>query len=144
LKNDPTWKARFLAAYRKTRCVSLAAQAAGVGVSTCHLHRNEDPEFDAAWSEIWDGFVAELKSSALVRATRGTDSVLVQGGRVIHHKGKPVVEKKFETQLTMLHLKAYGGPEFNDVQKDDTRGQAERLIEAIRAARATVPVPNPA
>jgi hypothetical protein len=132
------WQEEFFRALRVTRSITQAAEAVGMHRSTLYNEKTRNPEFARRLDEAWKLNLEDLEASAMRRAIEGTESLVIQQGRVVSHNGKNVKEKKWETGLTIFMLKAHGARLYREA---DNQGTAQALVEAVKAMKATVPGP---
>ena len=74
------WVPAFLAELRVACCVSHACDAANVSRTAAYKHRDNSPEFAAAWQEAIDGYGDDLKAEAVRRAVHGVQEVVLWQG----------------------------------------------------------------
>lgn len=122
-------KETFLKVFAETGSVTVACIAIKRGRTAVYSWRDEDPEFAAAWREIWDTRVDELEESAMTRAIEGYVRPVYQQGRKVGE------ERVYAPHLTMFMLGKLKRKQYSDV---DERESALAQRSAAEAARRSV------
>lgn len=157
---QPVKKAAFLSALAECCRVDKSCQAIGITRATAYRWREEDAEFEKAWSRAVEIAVTALEDEAHRRAFEGVDEPLThQGmmtyrpkfdatgsimrdssGKVIYETdkdGRPIPEtvKKYSDSLAMFLLKAHAPEKYRERQDINVTGSidiATRISEARR------------
>lgn len=69
------WQETFLAALRECPSVKAAQLAANIGRSTVYEHRDDDPDFKAAWDDALAEGIDAMEGEAMRRAMHGTEDI---------------------------------------------------------------------
>lgn len=117
----------FLAEYEKTENQSLATKTVGSNHDTV-ANWKKNPDFMKLFTEAHIRAHSKnndsLKSSALQRAINGTVRYVMHAGKIVMDAGnQPIVNRDFETQLTMFMLKNRMPDEFRDKFEHEISGQ---------------------
>lgn len=120
------WVAPFLAAFASSYGnYSRAAVAAGIERRTIYNEMEKNPIFKKAVEDIKAGFVDDLRTSVIKRATRGVRTPVYQGGELVGRV------RKFETALSIFALEKLD-PDFAEKKTNDAPAEPQRLqIEII-------------
>lgn len=76
-KKADEWRPVFLSTLRNTGNVRAACQATGITRKTAYQHRNQAPEFAAAWDEALEDAIDALEAVAINRARTSSDTLLI-------------------------------------------------------------------
>lgn len=106
LKFDERRKKIYFDTLAATGRVFESCDAAGVSYDTIQVHRRQDPTFKEREAEAKERFVEKLEQAAQVRAVDGVDRYVVSKGKVVYHKGQPLIEKHYSDTLLVTALKA--------------------------------------
>jgi hypothetical protein len=79
---DGGWRERFLEALAATCNVTVACKVAGVDRTTVYMHKEKDPEFDAAWQKALETAIELMEAEMHRRAFEGTLRPVFQGGEL--------------------------------------------------------------
>ena len=107
----------FLRALSTTGNVTAACRAAKVPRCSAYKHREEDPEFAAAWDEALDEAADRLEEEARRRAVEGVlQKKFTKGGEPIidPETGEQYVEHVYSDTLLTLLLKAHRPEKFRE------------------------------
>lgn len=74
---DDSWHDAFLADLAENCNVAHAYRVAGVAKSTAYKHRDEDPEFAAAWEDAIEAGIQALELAARRRAMSVSDTLAI-------------------------------------------------------------------
>lgn len=108
----------LLAEIRRTGNTAAAARLIGITPTRIyHLTSPNHADYDMGFAqEVKDAkeeWIADLEQEAQQRA-RGRDELVIQGGRVVTHKGKPLTVRKASDLLMMFVLKAQKPEVYHD------------------------------
>jgi len=112
-------KAQFLKIFAETGSVTVATIAIKSWRSNVYKWRREDPEFAAAWQEIWDATVDELETSMMQRAIHGYQRPVYQQGRLVGH------ETVHHPQVGQFMLSRSRPDRYGDTMSQQAAGPAE-------------------
>lgn len=76
-KRETEWKPVFLKVLANTANVRAACVAAGISRPVAYKHKNEDPEFGAAWETALEDAVDGLEYIATQRAITTSDTLMI-------------------------------------------------------------------
>ncbi len=111
--------------------VSAAAEMTGFARRTWYVHRDNDPEFAAAWDEACDQGADYLEDEARRRAVDGTD-------KPVYHQGQMVgTIREYSDTLLIFLLKGRRPERFRDNFKVEVSGQIE-IADQLREKRRAV------
>lgn len=127
-KPNTDWHDKFIQALGRTRSIGQACKVVGVGRTTAYNHKEQFPDFAAAWEECTLTAIEDLEASALKRAIDGHEKAVFHGGAqvggVIH----------YETPLTIYMLKCLKPERYNiDIRENDVLS-ADQTAHAVRVA----------
>ncbi|WP_373043987.1 hypothetical protein [Vulgatibacter sp.] len=103
-----TAKAReaFLAELAESASPRLAAARAGIERRTAYRHREDDPEFAAAWDRALDLGLDQLLEEAFRRSVQGVEEPVVHQGQISQDvDGNPVTVRRYSDRLLEVLLK---------------------------------------
>jgi hypothetical protein len=130
-------KEEFIAIFRETANVKLAAAKVGIDRKTVYRWRQEDPDFAAKWAEAEEDANDTLRAEIYRRAVSGWDEPVVSAGKLVTH-----VHKYSDTLLIFLAKARM--PEFRD--KVDVNGNlavgAYKVIEQASSDPGTTALAN--
>ncbi len=99
-------RVKFLEALSECGSVKRAAESAGVSYYTVKRAMATSDWFRKKVHEVKETALSEnLEAEAYRRAVKGTEKVVVSMGRVVKHKGKPVIERTYSDSLLMFLMK---------------------------------------
>ena len=127
------WGATFLAAYRESGVVSLAAQAAGVDRTTPYARRKADPDFARMWGEAEEEATDVLVAEARRRALDSSDALLI----FLLKSHRPAV---YREKFDVTHRGPIADdhcPDFSRLSRDELRALEALVLRAIPDATAT-------
>jgi hypothetical protein len=131
-------KLKFLKLFAETGSVSVATIGIKSYRATVYKWKREDPEFAAAWNDIWESTVDELETSLMRRAIHGYERPIYQQGKLVgaetvHH---PALGMFF---LSKIRAEKYGDTmipaitptEYAKMIREATRLQDEEAKKAL-------------
>jgi len=103
-------KKLFLKELERSGNVGAACKLAGLGRRTVYDHRSSDPEFAAAWDEVFDAFVDQAEAELRRRGVEGYEEPVVHLGRFSYEEGPngervPVTVRKYSEAALIFYLK---------------------------------------
>lgn len=131
---DTSWHEAFLVAMRETCNVSESARTAGVGRQTAYDHRNQLPDFAAAWDDAEAQGVDALEREARRRALEGTLEPVFHRGEVVGHI------RRYSDTLTIFLLKAHRPEKYRE-RHELTGRDGEPLFGSIAITEIVVEKP---
>lgn len=120
-ETKPAWTAPFIQKLAEGATVTDAAKAAGIHRSRAYQYRDEDPEFDAAWEEVYEHSTEKLEAEAFRRAVKGVQKPVFQNGQRVGSI------RQFSDTLLIFLLKARKPDTYRErISVDDERERRER------------------
>jgi hypothetical protein len=104
----------FLKELARTGIVVDAADAAGVNVDTAYSLRQTNVVFRKKWEEAQSRAIARLEREAIRRGVEGVPDIVVSGGKVVRHKGRPLIRREYSDRLLALVLRAKKPSEYGE------------------------------
>lgn len=84
-KKAEVWKPVFLAQLNLAPNVAAACRAANIDRTTAYSHKQDDPEFSAAWDAALELSLDEAEGELHRRAVLGYEKPVYQGGELVGH-----------------------------------------------------------
>ena len=112
-------KAAFLRHLAESCHVGDSCKAIGYSRTTLYEHRDEDPEFAAAWKKALARGAEVLEDEAIRRGQRGYDVDVYHGGKVVG------VERRYSDVLLIFMLKGANPEKYADRLKQDLTGKMQ-------------------
>lgn len=139
--NGTTQKAkdRFIQALRECPVVAIAAKQAGLPRRTAYNHREQDPEFAAAWDDALDEGMDLAEAEAWRRGVEGVDEPVFQSGQLVGY------QRRYSDALLSRLLQAYRPEKFSEKhQHQHTPGNPVRqALDAIDGTTVGPPCERP-
>ncbi len=119
-------KERFIEALRECPIVAIAAHHAGLPRRTAYNHRDQDPEFAAAWDDALEEGMDLAEAEAWRRGVEGVDEPVFQGGQFVGY------QRRYSDALLGRLLQAYRPEKFSEKhQHTHTPGDPVRRALAV-------------
>ena len=134
------WGETFLAAYRESGVVSLAAHAAGVDRTTPYARRKADPAFAQAWADAEEQATDVLVAEARRRALDSSDALLI----FLLKSHRPAI---YREKFDVTHRGPIADdhrPDFSRLSRDELRALESLVLRAIPDATAGADTAEPA
>lgn len=135
-------------ARRKLKFLKLLAETGSVSVATIGIKsyrgnvykwKREDPDFAAAWNDIWEATIDELETSLMRRAIHGYERPIYQQGKLVgaetvHHPalGMFFLSKARGEKYGDTIIPAITPTEYAKMIREATRQQDEEAERALK------------
>lgn len=128
-KKGEVWKPVFLAQLNLAPNVAAACRAANIDRTTAYSHKQDDPEFSAAWDQALELSLDEAEGELHRRAVLGYEKPVYQGGELVGHL------QEYSDTLLIFMLKSRRRPIYGErlAIEIDLTGATDEQLRRIQA-----------